>query len=101
MIRGLRKNLKLPCFPPEPVCLNVQAIPALKPTPALQVTINQFHTKLINGRVNLFFVAFESKWRLVGVTYKDTMSFHPDCIQDGKVLVDFYPHFPPSCQSPY
>ena len=65
-------------------------MPALKPKPALRPTINELHAKLINGHDNLFFVAFEDEWRLVGIAYKDTMSLHPDCLQDGKFLVDFY-----------
>ena len=77
-------------FPPKPLCLDVQAMPALKPKPVLRPTINQLHAKLINGRDNLFFVAFENKWRLVDVAYKDIMSLYPDCLQGGKFLVDFY-----------
>ena len=41
-------------FPPEPSCLDVQAVPALKPKPALRPTINQLHAKPINGHDNLF-----------------------------------------------
>ena len=77
-------------FPPKPPCLDVQAMPALKPKPVLRPTSKKLHTKLINCRDKLFFVAFENKWCLVGVAYKDTMSLNPNCLQDGKFLVDFY-----------
>ena len=77
-------------FPPGPSCLDTQAMPTLKPTPAVWPTINQLHSKLINGCDNLFFIAFKNKWRLVGVAYKAIMSLHPDCLQGGTFLVDFY-----------
>ena len=77
-------------YPPEPSRLDVQAMTALKPEPIPKPTVNQVHARLINGRNNLFFVVFEGEWRLVSVAYKDTMSLHPDCLQDGKFLVDFY-----------
>ena len=63
---------------------------ALKPDPIPKPTVNQVHTRLINGSNNLLFVVFEGKWRLVGVAYTDTMSIHPACLQDGRFLVDFY-----------
>ena len=77
-------------YPPEPSCLDVQDMPTLKPTPALWSIINQLNVNPTNGHDNLFFVVFEDKWPVVGVAYKDTLSLHPDCLQDGKFLVDFY-----------
>ena len=78
-------------FPPEPSCLNNQAMPTLKhKPPAKRLTISELHAKLINVHDNHFFVASEKEWRLVGVAYKDTMSLHPDCLQDSKCLVDYY-----------
>ena len=77
-------------YPPKPPCLNVQAIQALKPKPVTRLTMNQLHAKLMNGQDNLFFVVFEEEWRPVGVAYKDTMTLHPECLQDDKLLVDVY-----------
>ena len=77
-------------YPPEPSRLDVQAMTTLKPEPIPKPTINQVHARLINGRHNLFFVVFEGEWRPVGVAYKDTMSLHPECLQDCRFLVDFY-----------
>ena len=77
-------------YPPKPSCLDVQAMPALKPEPIPRPIINQVHAKLMNGQDNLFFIVFKDKLRLIGIAYKDTMSLHPECLQDGKFLVNCY-----------
>ena len=63
------EELEADMFPPEPSCLDVQVMPALKPKLALRPTINHLYAKLFNGRDNLFFIAFKNKWHLVGVAY--------------------------------
>ena len=55
------EELEVAMFPPEPSCLDVHTMPALKPKPALRPTINQRHAELINDCNILFFVAFESE----------------------------------------
>ena len=65
-------------------------MPTLKPKPAQQPILNEIHDKLINDCDNLFFVMFENEWRLVSVAYRDTMAIHPNCLQNGKLLVDWY-----------
>ena len=84
------EELEASMFPPSPSCLDVQDVPTLKPKPAQQPTINGLHAKLVNGHDNLFFVTFKNEWRLVGVAYRDIMASQPDCLLDGKLLVDFY-----------
>ena len=85
-----RRGLKVAMYPPESSCLDVQAMPLLKPKPITRPTINQLHAKLMNGQDNLFFVVFEDESCLGVVTYKATMSLHPECLQDGNFLVGFY-----------
>ena len=84
------EDLDAAMFPPEQSCLDIQVMPMLKPKPVQRPTINEFHAKLNNSCDNLFFVAFESEWRLVSVANRDTMSLHVDCLWVGKFLVDLY-----------
>ena len=58
--------------------------------------INSLHASLLHSRDILFFIACRVsdtsvyEWQLVHIAYEDTMQFHPNCLQDGKMLVDFY-----------
>jgi hypothetical protein len=54
------EELEAAMYPPNPSCLNVQAMPTLKPKPVTRPSINELHAKLIHGRNNLFFVSEKS-----------------------------------------
>ena len=76
----------------------VFAMAASKPTTSALTTpkISELHARLLKSRDCLFFISWTvpststQEWQLIRVAYSDTMSVHPDCIQDGKFLVDFY-----------
>ena len=55
------EELEAAMFSPEPSCLDIQAMPTMKPKPTVRPTIDQLHAKLINGCDNLFFVAVENE----------------------------------------
>ena len=58
--------------------------------------INALHAYLLHSRDKLLFIAHRVSdtsvydWPLVQIAYEDTMQLHPNCLQDGFVLVDFY-----------
>ena len=55
--------------------------------------INSLHASLLHSRDQIFFVAHRVsdasvyEWQLVQIAYEDTMLFHPNCLQDGKIWV--------------
>ena len=58
--------------------------------------VNAFHASLLHSCDRIFFIDHRVsdtsvyEWQLVQIAHKDTMQFHPNCLQDGNVLVDFY-----------
>lgn len=38
----------------------------------------------------LFFICWNDEWRLVRCVFQDTLSAHPGCVQDGRILVNFF-----------
>ena len=82
------EEIEAALLPADPLCLD-KSMPNLKPKHTKRSTVNKLHAQLTLGRNNLFFVTMENEWHLVSVAYKDTMSVHPNCLQDGKFLVDF------------
>ena len=59
-------------------------------------SISELHADLMCSNEKLFFIATAlpgtdaPEWHLVSVAYEDTMSLHPNCLRDGKFLVDYY-----------
>ena len=56
----------------------------------------ELHAQLLQSRDCLFFIAHvvpgtsTREWQLIRIAYSDTMAVHPECLHDGKFLVDFY-----------
>ena len=71
---------------------NLPATP-VSPTPP---SISTLTSQLIASENKLFFIrhripgSSSSEWYLVRVALRDTLSAHPNALQDGKFLVDFY-----------
>ena len=71
---------------------------AIKPSPNTRsIPIpTELNSLLVASRDKLFFVAYHlpgseiKEWQLVRVAFAATMEVHPNCIIDGKFLVDFY-----------
>ena len=75
-------------------------IAATKPTARTSPTIVELHALLMQSKDPLFFIARDipgtsvREWQLVQVAYNDSMVVHPNCLLDGKFLVDFYIQHP-------
>ena len=67
-------------------------------------TITELHALLLQSRDRLFFIAncipctSVRKWQLVQVAYTDSIAMHPDCLTDGRFLVDFFILHPDDCR---
>jgi hypothetical protein len=73
-------------------------LPSLQLLPTLTAScpFSQFVAEIIRSNEKLFFITRSPpnqswcKWKLVQLDFSSTMKLHPQCLQDGKFLVQFY-----------